>query len=88
MLIIKRTVNSVFVTLVPSELLIIQRAGDGQSIMLIRLSMANILSGLMQKGRGNTLDVPPPSRVSFPPNTIHNSNCTTFPLTTPPHNTM
>ena len=85
MLIIKRTVNSVFVTLVPSELLIIQRAGDGQSIMLIRLSMANILSGLMQKGRGNTLDVPSPSRVSSPPNRIHNSNCTTFPLPTPPH---
>ena len=52
MLFIKRTVNSVFVTLVPSELLIIHRAGDGQSIMLIRLSMDNILPGLMLDAEG------------------------------------
>ena len=43
-------VNSVFVTLVPSELLIIQRGG--QSIMLIRSSMANILPGLMLDAEG------------------------------------
>ena len=64
-------VNSVFVTLVPSELLIMQRAGGGgggrgQSIMLIRLSMDNILSGLMQKGRGNTTRCPFPKQSFFP----------------------